>query len=40
MHPMPAEGLRLGIAILLQAGLDEVEVGMAVKDTPSRLLGL
>lgn len=40
MHPMPAEGLRMGIAMLLQTGLDEVEVGMAVKDTPSRLLGL
>ena len=39
-HPMPAEGMRMGIAILLQAGLDEVEVGMLVKDNPSRLLGL
>ena len=39
-HPMPAEGLRMGIATLLQAGLEEVEVGMMVKDNPSRLLGL
>ena len=39
-HPMPAEGLRMGIATLLRAGLDEVEVGMLVKDNPSRLLGL
>jgi len=39
-HPMPAEGMRMGIATLLQAGLDEVEVGMLVKDNPSRLLGL
>ena len=39
-HPSPAEGLRMGIATLLQAGLDEVEVGMLVKDNPSRLLGL
>jgi hypothetical protein len=39
-HPMPAEGMRMGIATLLQAGLDEVEVGMVVKDNPSRLLGL
>ena len=39
-HPMPAEGLRMGIATLLQAGLEEVEVGMLVKDNPARLLGL
>ncbi len=39
-HPMPAEGLRMGIATLLKAGLDEVEVGMLVKDNPSRLLGM
>lgn len=39
-HPMPAEGLRMGIATLIQAGLEEVEVGMMVKDNPSRLLGL
>ena len=39
-HPMPAEGLRMGIATLLQAGMEEVEVGMLVKDNPSRLLGL
>ena len=39
-HPMPAEGMRMGIATLLQAGLDEVEVGMLLKDNPSRLLGL
>ena len=37
---MPPEGLRMGIAKLLQAGLEEVEVGMMVKDNPSRLLGL
>ncbi len=39
-HPMPAEGLRMGIATLLKAGLEEVEVGMLVKDNPCRLLGL
>lgn len=39
-HPMPAEGLRMGIATLLKAGLDEVEMGMLVKDNPSRLLGM
>ena len=39
-HPMPAEGLRMGIATLLQAGMEEVEVGMLVKDNPSRLMGL
>lgn len=39
-HPMPAEGLRMGIATLLRSGLEEVEVGMLVKDNPARLLGL
>jgi hypothetical protein len=39
-HPMPPEGMRMGIATLLKAGLDEVEVGMLVKDNPTRLLGL
>jgi hypothetical protein len=39
-HPMPPEGMRMGIATLLRAGLEEVEVGMLVKDNPSRLLGL
>jgi len=39
-HPMPPEGLRMGIATLLQAGMEEVELGMLVKDNPSRLLGL
>ncbi len=39
-HPMPPEGMRMGVATLLQAGMEEVEVGMLVKDNPSRLLGL
>ena len=39
-HPMPAEGLRMGVATLLQAGMEEVEVGLLVKDNPSRLLGI
>ena len=39
-HPMPAEGMRMGIATLLRAGMDEVEVGMLVKDNPARLLGV
>ena len=39
-HPMPPEGLRMGIATLLKAGLDEVELGMLVKDNPARLMGL
>ena len=39
-HPMPPEGMRMGIATLLQAGMEEVEVGMLVKDNPSRLLGI
>ena len=39
-HPMPAEGMRMGIATMLRSGLEEVEAGMLVKDNPSRLLGL
>ncbi len=39
-HPTPAEGMRMGIATLLQAGLPEVEMGLLVKDNPARLLGL
>ena len=39
-HPMPPEGLRMGIASLLQAGMEEVEVGILVKNNPTRLLGL
>ena len=39
-HPMPAEGMRMGIATMLRAGMEEVEVGMLVKDNPARLLGL
>ena len=38
-HPMPAEGMRMGIATMLRSGLEEVEVGMLVKDNPSRLMG-
>jgi predicted metal-dependent phosphotriesterase family hydrolase len=30
----------MGIATLLRAGMDEVEMGMLVKDNPSRLLGI
>ena len=29
-HPMPAEGLRMGIATMLRSGMEEVEVGMLV----------
>jgi len=39
-HPMPAEGMRMGVATMLRSGLEEVEVGMLVKDNPARLLGL
>ena len=38
-HPMPAEGLRMSIATMLRSGMEEVEVGMLVKDNPSRLMG-
>ena len=39
-HLMPAEGLRMGISTLIQAGMAAVGMGMLVKDNPSRLLGL
>ena len=39
-HPMPAEGLRMGVATLLNVGLEEVEAGIMVRENPSRLLGL
>lgn len=39
-HPMPVEGMRMGVATMLRSGLEEVEVGMLVKDNPARLLGL
>lgn len=38
--PIAPEGLRVGIAALLDQGLEEVEVGLMVKDNPARLLGL
>jgi len=38
--PIAPEGFRMGIAALLEQGLDEVEVGLMVKDNPARLLGL
>jgi len=38
-HPMPAEGMRMGIATMLRSGMEEVEVGMLVKDNPARLMG-
>jgi hypothetical protein len=39
-HPIAPEGFRMGVATLLRAGMEEVEVGMMIKDNPSRLLGL
>ena len=30
----------MGIATLLRAGMDEVELGMLVKDNPARSLGV
>jgi hypothetical protein len=31
--------MRMGIATMLRSGMEEVEVGMLVKDNPSRLMG-
>ena len=39
-HPIPPEGMRMAIGTMLHAGLDEMEVGLMVKDNPARLLGL
>ena len=39
-HPIPAEGLRMAIATLLQSGLTENQVEFLVKRNPARLLGL
>ena len=38
--PIAPEGFRMGIAALLEQGMEEVEVGLMVKDNPARLLGL
>lgn len=38
MHPPPAEGMRMAIAALLQAGLSPDEVSSLVKDNPLRLV--
>ena len=37
MNPPPAEGMRMAIAALLQAGLPPEEVTKVVKDNPARL---
>ena len=39
-NPIAPEGFRMGMATLVQAGMEEVEVGIMAKDNPSRLLGL
>jgi hypothetical protein len=39
-NPSPAPGLRAYLAILLEGGLDELEIEMMVKTNPARLLGL
>jgi L-amino acid N-acyltransferase YncA len=38
--PIAPEGMRMGIAALLAQGMEDVEVGLMVKDNPARLLGL
>ena len=38
MNPPPAEGMRMAIAALLQAGMEPEEVSTLVKVNPSRLL--
>lgn len=39
-HPIPPEGLRMGIAHLLRAGLTAEELDRMVRRNPARLLGL
>lgn len=38
--PIAPEGFRMGIAALLEQGMEDVEAGLMVKDNPARLLGL
>ena len=38
MNPPPAEGMRMAIATLLEAGMTPQEVSALVKETPSRLV--
>ena len=40
LNPPPAEGMRMAIAALLQAGMSRDEVTALVKVNPSRLLGI
>ena len=40
MNPPPAEGMRMAIASLLDAGMTPEEVSILVKSNPARLLGL
>ena len=40
MNPPPAEGMRMAIASLLEAGMTSDEVSTLVKTNPARLLGL
>ncbi len=39
-NPAPAEGMRVGIAVMLRCGLTEREVELLVKVNPAKLLGL
>ena len=38
MNPPPAEGMRMAVAHLLDAGLDESEVSALVRENPAALL--
>ncbi|MFC1934417.1 DUF6282 family protein [Chloroflexota bacterium] len=39
-NPAPAEGMRVGIAVMLQCGLTEKEIELLVKVNPAKLLDL
>ncbi|MFC1940420.1 DUF6282 family protein [Chloroflexota bacterium] len=39
-NPKPADGMRVGIAVMLRLGLTEKEVDLLVKVNPAKLLGL
>ncbi len=39
-NPMPVEGMRVAIAVMLRLGLTEKEVGLLVKVNPAKLLDL
>ena len=40
MNPTPAEGMRMVISLLLEAGLEAEKISEVVKENPKTLLGI